>query len=210
MELKTILYHTDGLRYLALGDSYTIAEGEEYTQSYPSLLVKALQQSGLVFEKQTTLAVTGWRTDQLLEAVDRQQWPEKYDLVSLLIGVNNQYQSRSLDEYRTEFERLLQKAIGLAGGKVQKVFVLSIPDYGVTPFAGPAGKEKSASLEEFNKAAAALCRNYGVLFLDITPISRYAESDSELLVADLLHPSGKMYALWVEHIYPAVRSLLAN
>jgi acyl-CoA thioesterase-1 len=210
MELKTILYHTDGLRYLALGDSYTIAEGEEYTQSYPSLLVKALQQSGLVFEKQTTLAVTGWRTDQLLEAVDRQQWPEKYDLVSLLIGVNNQYQSRSLDEYRTEFERLLQKAIGLAGGKVQKVFVLSIPDYGVTPFAGPSGKEKSASLEEFNKAAAALCRNYGVLFLDITPISRYAESDSELLVADLLHPSGEMYALWVEHIYPAVRSLLAN
>lgn len=188
------------LTFLALGDSYTIGESVAEDQRWPMQLVAALNDTNRPFETPTIIATTGWRTDQLKSAIEAHDLARSYDLVSLLIGVNNQYQGRSISEYEKEFSKLLQIAIDHAGGHKSCVFVLSIPDYGYTPF----GKEKQQTISEgidaFNAMNKRITEKNGVNYINITDISRRALEEPELVASDGLHPSGKMYRLWVQRI----------
>ncbi len=191
---------SDSLRYLALGDSYTIGTSVDLAERFPLQLVKALQQKGIKIQKPKIIARVGWSTDQLSAAMDRENLAgTSWDLVTLLIGVNNQYRGGSLEQYKLEFENLLKRAIELAGKDKKKVIVLSIPDYGVTPFGQryQAGRI-SREIDEFNAANKRISENYGVAYCDITPISREALKKKDLIAEDLLHPSGKMYGRWVD------------
>jgi len=191
---------SDSLRYLALGDSYTIGTSVEIAERFPIQLVKALQKKGVKIQKPKIIARVGWSTDQLSAAMDRENLEgSTWDLITLLIGVNNQYRGGSLEQYKLEFEILLKRAIVLAGNDKSKVIVISIPDYGVTPFGqryqvGRIGRE----IDEFNAANKKISEKYGVAYCDITPISREALKDKTLIAEDQLHPSGKMYGRWVE------------
>lgn len=190
----------DSLRYLALGDSYTIGTSVEVTERFPIQLTNALQKKGIKIQKPKIIARVGWSTDQLGAAMDRENLESRsWDLVTLLIGVNNQYRGGSLEQYKQEFEVLLKRAIVLAGNNKTKVIVISIPDYGVTPFGQryQAGRI-SREIDEFNAANRKIVEQWGVPYCDITPISREALKDKSLLAEDQLHPSGKMYGRWVE------------
>jgi lysophospholipase L1-like esterase len=197
----------DSLRYLALGDSYTIGTSVDVAERFPMQLVKALQQKGIKIQKPKIIARVGWSTDQLSVAMDRENLAgTTWDLVTLLIGVNNQYRGGSLEQYKLEFENLLKRAIELAGKDKKKVIVLSIPDYGVTPFGQryQAGRI-SREIDEFNAAKKKISEKYGVAYCDITPISREALKEKDLTAGDLLHPSGKMYEKWVDVLVGMVR-----
>lgn len=188
------------IKFLALGDSYTIGERVEEDQRWPVQLVDVLAQKGVLCEYPEIIAQTGWRTDDLKRAIVAAEPAKDYDLVSLLIGVNNQYQGKTAESYAPEFQELLQMAISFAGGDKSKVFVLSIPDYGFTP-SGKAKRELiSKAIEEFNNTNRAITRKFGVKYFNITDISRKGFEDPELVADDGLHPSGKQYKLWVEAI----------
>ena len=196
-------------RYLALGDSYSIGEGVPETGRRPLQLAAALRAEGIALAPPRIIATTGWTTDELAAAMDAAEPLGRWDLVSLLIGVNNQYRGRPLDEYREQFGQLLRRAIGLAGGDAGRVFVLSIPDWGVTPFA--QGRERgtiAAQIDAFNGAARTICDGHDVLFIDITPTSRERGGEPDMLAEDGLHPSAAMYARWVEAALPQLRALL--
>ena len=197
------------LSYLALGDSYTIGEGVAADGRWPMRLAAALRAQGVALADPTILATTGWTTDELSAAMDAATFAPPYDLASLLIGVNNQYRGRAADEYRGEFRRLLERAITLAGDRPDRVLVLSIPDWGVTPFAQASGRDTAriaAELDAFNAIAAEETRVAGAAFVDITPISRDYPA---LLADDNLHPSAAQYALWAKAALPSARRLLA-
>lgn len=196
------------LTYLALGDSYTIGESVEPSQRWAVQLVEALRDSGITVSKPVIIAQTGWTTTDLKNAIQESELNPPYDLVSLLIGVNDQYQKRDISKYPQRFTRLLKKAIQLAGNRASHVFVVSIPDYGVTPF----GQEKSPvviskELARYNAINRKISDSLGVIFINITPISRRAATNEALIAQDGLHPSGKMYELWVEKI---VQKLLSK
>ncbi len=197
------------LTYLALGDSYTIGEAVAKEERWPIQLVSRLNESDIAVSKPDIVAVTGWTTDELKAGIENAQLAEEYDLVSLLIGVNNQYRGYPLDEYKLEFEELLNTAIQFAGGEKDRVFVVSIPDYGVTPFGQGKDPEKIASeLELFNAANKSITATYGIQYFDITPVSKTAFGVDSLTASDGLHPSGAMYSLWVDIIYPGIKSKL--
>lgn len=197
------------LRYLALGDSYTIGESVAQSERWPVQLAAALNKAGVGVPAPEIIATTGWTTNELNDGIAKADPNGPYDLVSLLIGVNNQYRGWSIEEYREQFAALLTQAIDFAGGRTSRVFVVSIPDWGVTPFAAGRDREKIASeIDAFNAAAREIAEERGVAFVDITPGSRQAASDASLVAEDGLHPSGKMYSQWVELIFPVVRSLL--
>jgi lysophospholipase L1-like esterase len=201
-----------GLRYLALGDSYTIGEGVPAAGRWPVQLVDALQARGIDIQAPQIIATSGWTTDELDAAIDAAAPVGDYDLVSLGIGVNNQYRGRPLDEYAAQFAALLERAIGFAGGDPGRVLVLSIPDWGHTPFAKAQqrdGAGTSARIDAFNEAARALCERRRVAFVDITPISRLHGMDPAMLADDGLHPSAAMYALWTRLACPLARDALA-
>jgi lysophospholipase L1-like esterase len=190
--------------YLALGDSYTIGEGVDDDARWPVQLAAALRARGITLAHPHIIARTGWTTDELAAAIDAEQAQgqlgERYRLVSLLIGVNDQYRGGSVADYQTRFEALLARAIAFAGGQPANVLVLSIPDWGVTPFA--TGRDRAAIAREidgFNAAAAAICARQHVPWVDITGLTRMP-AHAQLLVDDGLHPSGPMYRLWVEQI----------
>ncbi|MBS1507286.1 MAG: SGNH/GDSL hydrolase family protein [Bacteroidetes bacterium] len=188
------------MKYLALGDSYTIGESVAESERWPNQLAALLASKQKVEIKTSIIATTGWRTDNLANAVTIAKLKNEYDLVSLLIGVNNQYQGKSIEQYEIEFEQLLKTAIALAGGAKEKVFVVSIPDYGFTPF-GEKNKDKiSAGIDQFNNANKKISDSLAVKYISITDISRQGLIDPSLVAADGLHPSGKMYALWVTRI----------
>ena len=196
------------LSYLALGDSYTIGEAIAAEGRWPVRLAASLRARGVPLAEPQILATTGWTTDELSTAMDGASFAPSYDLVSLLIGVNNQYRGRSADEYRQEFHRLLLRAIALAGGRPGRVLVLSIPDWGVTPFARDSGRDVAriaAELDDFNAVAREEAGRAGAAFVDIAPISR---NHPTLLANDGLHPSGAQYALWAEAALPVARRLL--
>ncbi len=199
----------NSLSFLALGDSYTIGESVAENERWPVQLANQLNDRGIEMESPKIIATTGWRTDQLKSAIGSDtELKENYDLVSLLIGVNNQFQGRTVESFVPEFEELLNTAIELAGDK-HKVIVLSIPDYGVTPFGMSRGEERIArELDEYNRVSKEICDRYEVKYFDITPISREAKEDAELIASDNLHPSGKMYGRWVELILNDVTELL--
>jgi lysophospholipase L1-like esterase len=188
------------LRFLALGDSYTIGESVAEVQRWPAQLAEALRKRGIACRNPDIIAVTGWRTDDLKKAIDASSFTKNYDLVSLLIGVNNQYQGKSVEDYSKEFEDLLNTAIGYAGGDASKVFVLSIPDYGFTPFGFPRQPQISLQIDTFNSVNKHITKGKGVAYIDITDISRLGLKEPALVAGDGLHPSGKMYRLWVNRI----------
>jgi lysophospholipase L1-like esterase len=188
-------------QYLALGDSYTIGESVAEPDRWPNQLLDSLRRHGMKFGKSTIIATTGWRTDDLKRAVSEAHLKNEYGLVSLLIGVNNQYQGKPVAQYAVEFEELLKTAILLAGGKKENVFVVSIPDYGYTPFGKAKQSTISAAIDEFNTVNKRITKKNGVQYVDITDISRKGLQRPDLVAPDGLHPSGKMYALWVERIF---------
>ena len=184
-------------RYLALGDSYTIGEAVAEPERWPVQLVALLRDRGVTISDPEIIAVTGWTTAELSAGIDAGNPQGPFDLVSLLIGVNNQYRGLDLDEYRRELGALLVRARGLAGHRESRVLVLSIPDWSVTPFA--EGRERAtiaAAIDRFNAAKREQAVANGAAWVDITPVSRRAETDRSLLAEDGLHPSGRMYAEW--------------
>jgi undecaprenyl-diphosphatase len=186
-------------RYLALGDSYTIGESVPASERFPMQLARELG-----IDEPHIIAKTGWTTDELSVAIDAANPQGPFDLVTLLIGVNNQYRGRSADEYRTQFAALLGRAVGFAGGDANKVIVVSIPDWGVTPFAEGRDRAKIArEIDQFNAINREEAARAGAKWVDITPISR--GSDPALVASDGLHPSGKQYAEWVNAIAPLAR-----
>ncbi len=189
------------INYLALGDSYTIGESVSEVERFPVQLVDYFNISGLDVGPPRIVAQTGWTTDELLAAISSADLSAQYDLVSLLIGVNNQFRSYDLAIYQRELEGLLHIAIAKAGGRRERVFVISIPDYGVTPFAADRDPAKiGREIDAYNAANLAIAHRLGVRYFDITPLSRLAKTDASLLADDALHPSAKMYAAWVNLI----------
>ena len=201
------------MRYLALGDSYTIGEGVPADGRWPVLLARALREEGVALEDPRIIATTGWTTDELSAAMDAAEPLGQWDFVSLLIGVNNQYRGRDVADYRQQFHALLERAIALAGGNTQRVLVLSIPDWGATPFGAASGRDLeqvASELDAFNACAAELCERHGVCFVDVTGISRERGAEAAMLVEDGLHPSAAMYQLWTDRALPRARRLLAD
>ena len=199
-----------GLHFLALGDSYTIGEGVESSQTWPAQLADALRQQKIAVADPKIVATTGWTTADLSAAMDQANFTSDYDLVGLLIGVNNQFQGRSQEEYRQQFDTLLHRAITLARGSTKHVFVVSIPDWGVTPFAGQVNADRAEvgkEIDQFNAIAKDLTVTAGVQFIDITPITRHRK---DLVADDGLHPSAQMYGLWVQKILPIVMAELGS
>ena len=189
--------------YLALGDSYTIGESVSQAQSFPYLLVSKLNSRGKNFQAPRVIARTGWTTNDLQKAVTAANITKKYDFVSLLIGVNNQYQGLSKTTYRTQFKDLLNRAIIYSGGKPKHVAVISIPDWGQTPFGKKSGRDRQKITEDiaaFNAINKAEANARGVIYTDITTISNKVTADPSLVAQDGLHYSGKMHALWVDAI----------
>lgn len=201
--------NSEHIRYLALGDSYTIGTGIDEKNSYPNQLSDSLSAKGLAIDTTQMIAINGWTTTDLKNGIEATNPDSSFDIVSLLIGVNNQYQGLDLDLYRTEFRELLDQAITFAGNDTARVWVISIPNYGVTPFAesrNPViiGQE----IEVYNGIAKEIASEYGIPFVDITPISELAADDTSLLASDELHPSAQMYAMWVEEMLPIVIQIL--
>ena len=195
------------LRYLALGDSYTIGEGVADGERWPELWAAALARIGNDVAPPRILARTGWTTDELSAAMDAAEPLGEWDLVSLLVGVNDQYRGRSAEDYATAYAPLLRRAIALAGDRAERVLALSIPDWGVTPFAMASGRDRAgiaAQIDAFNTVARGTCAKHGVAFLDITGLTRDAGMDPAMLVDDGLHPSAAMYRAWVEKIFDEV------
>lgn len=193
--------------YLALGDSYTIGESVPDSGRFPAQLVSALQKNNVFVNTPEIIATTGWTTDELASAIKKKEslLLPRYDLVSLLIGVNNQYRGRDAEEYRTQFKDLLRTAIVFAGGEKAKVFVVSIPDWGVTPFAeGRDRKKIGEEIDLYNKINKEETLKEGITYIDITPESRTAVNDKSLIAADGLHPSEKMYKEWIDLMLPEV------
>lgn len=202
----------DALRWLALGDSYTIGEGVHAAGRWPLQLAARLREAGIAISEPRIIATTGWTTDELSAAMDAAEPLGEWDFVSLLIGVNNQYRGRSVADYGGEFQRLLRRAISLAGGRADRVLVMSIPDWGVTPFARAGDRDPgviAAELDAYNAVAAATCAEQGVAFVDITPASRDGGGEAAMLADDGLHPSAAMYARWADAALPPAMRMLA-
>lgn len=196
---------------LALGDSYTIGQSVPAAENWPQQLVSAMRARQFSVANPVVIARTGWTTGNLIQAISGAQLTPPYDIVTLLIGVNDQYQGRGLESYRQGFNWLLAKAIELAGNDPARVIVISIPDYSVTPFAQNFDPLVIRSqLDKFNALNLQLALAAGVHYVDITPGSRQAAQDRSLLAADQLHPSGKMYAEWVRQILPVAAAIAAT
>lgn len=197
--------------YLALGDSYTIGEGVAEGERWPVQLVSNLRNRGYKVAPPKIIAETGWTSRNLFKAIEKElNYTRKFDLVSVLIGVNDQYQGKTLREYEEDLREVFRMALNYSKTRERGVFALSIPDYGVTPFAGENSEKISAEIAEFNEVFRRVAEEYGVDFYNITPISREAGRDSGLLVEDELHPSGTMYRYWVEEIIDEITQKLPN
>ena len=197
--------------YLALGDSYTIGESVDSALRWPVQLTEGLRSEGVGLGDPAIIARTGWTTDELTRGIVESGAAGPYDLVSLLIGVNNQYRGRDLEEFRTQFLDLLSQATAFAGGDAGRVLVLSIPDWGVMPFAeGRDRAQIAGEIDAFNQIKSVESERAGVWFVDITEISREAAADPSLVAGDGLHPSGAMYARWVEAALPVARGILSG
>lgn len=195
--------------YLALGDSYTIGQGVSIAERFPVQTATLLRGNGINIINPQIIATTGWTTIRLQEALRVQAPVGPFDVVSLLIGVNDQFQGLPLDGYKTRFRELLQESIRLAGNRPERVFVLSIPDYSVTPFAQNFDRERiSREIDAFNLANKEISLSRGVHYLDITPSTREAASNPALIASDGLHPSGTEYAKWANRLLPLMKEEL--
>jgi lysophospholipase L1-like esterase len=196
-------------RFIALGDSYTIGEGVAPAERWPAQLVERLRSEGAEVEDPEIIATTGWTTDELWAGLDRASPSGDCAMVSLLIGVNNQYRGRSADDYRAEFRGLLDRAITLARKDPSRVMVLAIPDWGVTSFA--TGRDRAAiarEIDAFNAVNREETLGRGARYVDTTEVSRSARGDATLTAADGLHPSGRLYGRWTDVALPVARAIL--
>ncbi|RYF16454.1 MAG: SGNH/GDSL hydrolase family protein [Flavobacteriales bacterium] len=203
--------NSNSLTYLALGDSYTIGEAVTAQESFPYQLVSQLKGQGFNFDVPKIIAKTGWTTDELQLAIKTENTSQTYDVVTLLIGVNNQYRGYPETTYRKEFAALLQTALTFAKGNKSRVFVVSIPDWGVTPFGKNSGKDIKTiaqQIDAFNAINKEETLTIGISYTDITPGSRLALTDVSLIAKDGLHPSGKMYSEWATALFPKIVSSL--
>ena len=200
-------------RYLALGDSYTIGEGVASAERWPVRLAHRLNERGIPVRDPEIIARTGWTTDELASAIAAANFTgaDSFDLVTLLIGVNDQYRGRPQAAFEAGFDGLLGSAIHLTGDDPERVVVVSIPDWGVTPFANGRDRAEIAShIDAFNASARARSERAGASWVDVTGSSRRMGRESALVVADGLHPSGAMYAEWSDLVLPAALRILAR
>lgn len=207
-EENVIPDNPNNLSYLALGDSYTIGERVPEELRWPVQLSAKVRFKGIEINQPRIIAKTGWTTDNLLNAMDANLNDEKFDLVSVLIGVNNQYQNKSIADYEEDLNTIFSEAISFSKTGKDGVFVVSIPDYGATPFGASNAEEIGREIEEFNTVLEKVANQFDLAFYNITPISKMAKSDRSLVADDGLHPSGKMYSLWVEHFLDQVYTTL--
>lgn len=197
------------LSLLCLGDSYTIGEAVAESERFPVQLVDSLEKKNIQFSQPEIIATTGWTTDELMTAIREKNISSTFDFVTLLIGVNNQYRGRDTANYRKEFLELLEKAIQFAGNKKSRVIVLSIPDWGVTPFAEGRDRKKIAEeIDQFNAINREEAMRAGVHYLDITGFTRQAVQEPALTAHDGLHPSGKCYSLWIPGLVEIIENEL--
>ncbi|MEP6633993.1 MAG: SGNH/GDSL hydrolase family protein [Luteimonas sp.] len=220
--------HPTTISYLALGDSYTIGEGLQPSERWPMQLAHALRSGrmddahvdkpaatapSVALDDPRIIATTGWTTDELSSAIDAAQPLGTYGFVSLAIGVNNQYRGRGVDEYAEQFVVLLDRAIGFAGGRADRVIVLSIPDWGATRFGAESGRDVAKiahEIDAFNAVARERCAARGVAFVDVAPVSRAHGGEARMLAGDGLHPSAAMYGEWTRLALPVARKLLSQ
>jgi lysophospholipase L1-like esterase len=205
-----------GHTYLALGDSYTIGEQVDTKDNFPNQATAILKERGILFGAPQIIAQTGWTTDELQTGINKAELRKRYDLVTLLIGVNNEYRGRKVEEYALEFESLLKQAIQFAGNDIDHVIVLSIPDWGVTPFAaaclpdrqGRDKKQIAKEIDEYNSANELISGKYKVHYINVTESTRQGATDTSLLASDGLHPSGKEYAKWAKKVADFIQEKL--
>ncbi len=198
-----------GKRYLALGDSYTIGQSVAENERFSAQTVALLRAQNITIKDPQYIAITGWTTANLMAAVNSQNPQGPFDVVTLLIGVNDQYQGVDTATYRTRFTQLLNKAVQLAGAKASHVFVLSIPDYSVTSFVQQADKARvRREVDLFNAINKQVTLLYNIAYADITPSTRQAETNASLIANDGLHPSGSEYKKWAEMLAPLMKPVL--
>lgn len=199
------------MRFLALGDSYTIGEGVDPAERWPVRLAGLLRERGIAIGEPEIIARTGWTTDELAAAIGEADPHGPYALVTLLIGVNNQYRGRDAEEYRAQFTDLLRRAVGFAGGDARRVIVLSIPDWGVTPFAEGRDRARiAAEIDVYNAINREEAARAGARYVDVTAQTRAAGADPAFVVDDGLHPSGRSYAEWARLALPEAEQALAS
>jgi lysophospholipase L1-like esterase len=195
--------------FLALGDSYTIGQSVQSSENFPGQTIQLLNQANYNFKAPEIVAKTGWTTDELQNNINNHTFNPPYDIVTLLIGVNNQYRGRTVDAYKPEFENLLKQAIQFSGNKADHVIVLSIPDWGVTPFANGSDRTQiGREIDEYNAANKLISENYKVRYIDITPWTREAANDLTLVAPDGLHPSAKEYKRWAEKLTEYIKTII--
>ena len=199
------------MRFLALGDSYTNGEGVAEEQRWPSQLVALLGQQDIHLTDVQIVAQTAWTADELADAIDQTKPKGPFDVVTLMVGVNDQYRNRPVASFAPEFEQLLARAVGFAGRRPSRVIAISIPDWGATPFAEGRDRARIArEIEAYNERARELAARAGVIWVDVTTVTRAMQLDPSLVTADGLHPSGAMYARWAALLAPIVRGALSE
>jgi lysophospholipase L1-like esterase len=211
LSASTLQVSASELRYLALGDSYTIGESVPESARWPVQLAQRLRADGLALAPPRLIATTGWTTDELSAAMDAAEPLGEWDLVSLLIGVNDQYRGRDPEAFRAGFVALLERAVRLARGDARRMFVLTIPDWGVTPFGAASGRDRNEiarALDAYNAIVAEEARRRGVALVDIAPVSR--ARGAEWVAEDGLHPSAALYEAWTALALPVARGLLEH
>ncbi|WP_019038888.1 SGNH/GDSL hydrolase family protein [Psychroflexus tropicus] len=198
----------DSISYLALGDSYTIGEQVVENQSWPFQLTSYLNDEGFKVKSPEIIAVTGWRTDELQDSIAVQNYKDdQFDLVSLLIGVNNQYQKKPFKQFKVEFEELLKNAIIICSHQAKGVFVVGIPDYSLSKYARDEKlKGVTSKLKRYNRYIKKMCQRHGVAFYPLQQLSRPLHRKTEMLAEDFLHPSGKQYRVWVDSFKDQVKN----
>lgn len=180
----------------------------EVSERWPVQLARRLQEDGVAINEPEIVAQTGWTTNELAEAIARIGPSGPFDIVTLMIGVNNQFRGLDIEQYRREFSALLLRSVHFAGGEPSRVIVISIPDWGVTPFAQDLDRDRIArEIDRFNFVAMEEAARVGAIFVDVTGVSRLAASQPSLITFDGLHPSGDMYSQWVDLIFPAARGI---
>ncbi len=196
-------------KFLALGDSYTVGQSVEEKDRWSLQLIDLLKND-FYFTKHDIIARTGWTTEELIDAINAQKNTEQYDMVSLLIGVNNQYRGQSMDKYRTEFRALLNTSISFAKNQPKRVFVFSIPDWGTSPYGKNGNSQKiGEEIDAFNNVAKNECQKMGIIFIDITEISR-KNTAADYFASDQLHYSGKMHLLWAKEAIATAKNILKS
>jgi len=195
-------------KFLALGDSYTIGQSVEVNQSWPVQFLKELKATTNVVDTLQIIAQTGWRVDQLKKAMNGSNLEPPYGLVSLLIGVNNQFQGQNANDFRPEFIEILEKSLKLVENRKERIFVVSIPDWGSSPYGATLNRTQiSKEIDDFNSVLKEESEKRGIRYFNITTISRRALTDISLIASDRLHPSGKMYKLWVDKMIPVISKI---